>query len=138
MSYVIQSCNIREIGQEAELTPKIEFPSCESYFVAMYHGKKSSFSYGKLNQHTGDSAFLSSHQTSSNEFKTPATESSFIPFLSFCRIVFRSVDMFGVFVFSFLLWIRQFSFQHLKLSFVPVFLVFFFLMFTFQTKFYFS
>ena len=49
MSYVIQSCNIREIGQEAESTPKIEFPSCISYLVATYHGKKSSFSYGELN-----------------------------------------------------------------------------------------
>ena len=57
---------------------------------------------------------MSSHQTSLNEFEIPATESNFILVLSFCRIGFRSVDMFGVFVLKFLLWIRQLLFQHLE------------------------
>ena len=38
MSYAIQTCSIREIGYEVELTPKIEFPSCVSHFMATYHG----------------------------------------------------------------------------------------------------
>ena len=76
--------------------------------------KKIEFMLRRVECRTGDSAFLLSHQTSLNEFKTPITESSFILFLSFCQIGFHSVDMFGVFVLKFLLWIRQLLFQHLE------------------------
>ena len=40
--------------------------------------------------------------------------SNFKFFLLFCRIGFRSVDLFGGFVLKFLLWIRQLLFQHLQ------------------------
>ena len=76
--------------------------------------EKTKFELGQVECRTGDSAFLSSHQTLLNEFKTPATESNFILFLSFYRIGFRSVDMLGVFVLRFLRWIRQLLFQHLE------------------------
>ena len=39
MSYVIRSCNIREIGSEAESTSKLQFSLCVSNFVATSHGK---------------------------------------------------------------------------------------------------
>ena len=77
-------------------------------FRGNFSWKKSSFSYSELN------AILAIQFSSINEFKTPATESNFILFLSFCRIGFRSVDMFGVLVLKFLLWIRQLLFQHLE------------------------
>ena len=62
--------------------------------------RKMEFTLRRVESRTGDSAFLSSHQTSLNEFKTPVTQSSFILFLSFCQIGSHSVDMFGVFVFA--------------------------------------
>ena len=50
MSYVIQSCNIKAIGYEAKSMPKIEFSSCRVTFRGNVSCKKSSFSYGELNQ----------------------------------------------------------------------------------------
>ena len=50
MSYVIQSCNIKTIGYEAKSTPKIEFSSYRVTFRGNVSCKKSSFSYGELNQ----------------------------------------------------------------------------------------
>ena len=50
MSCVIQSCNIKAIGYEVKSMPKIEFSSCRITFRGNVSCKKSSFSYGKLNQ----------------------------------------------------------------------------------------
>ena len=53
MSYVIQSCNIKAIGYKAKSMPKIEFLLCRVTFhgnISWKSCKKSSFSYGKLNQ----------------------------------------------------------------------------------------
>ena len=117
MSCVIQSCSIREIGYEVESTPnrrqksRFRLP----YHISWQHiMEKIEFYLWRVECRTVHSAFLLSHQTLLNEFKTPATESNFILFLSFYRIGFRSVGMFGVFVLRFLLWIRQLLFQHLE------------------------
>ena len=110
MSYAIQTCSIREIGYEVELTPKIEFPSCVSHFMATYHGilvTASWMSYWRFSFLVVASNFIKWIQNS-------CTESNFILFRSFCLIGFRSVDMFDVFVLKFLLWIRQLLFQHLE------------------------
>ena len=40
--------------------------------------------------------------------------SNFMFFILFCRIGFRSVDLFGGFILKFLLWIRQLLFQDLQ------------------------
>ena len=50
VSYVIQSCNIKAIGYETKSTPKIEFSSWRVTFCGNVSYKKSSFSYGELNQ----------------------------------------------------------------------------------------
>ena len=45
--------------------------------------------------------------------------SNFMFFILFCRIGFRSVDLFGGFILKFLLWIRQLLFQDLQTSCLP-------------------
>ena len=53
VSYVIQSCDIKGMGYEGTLTPKIEFSLCCIIFRGNVSCKKSSFSYGELNQMYG-------------------------------------------------------------------------------------
>ena len=61
MSYVIQSCNIKAIGYEVKSTPKIEFSLCRDIFRGNVSCKKSSFSYGELNQmYVTESNFIQS------------------------------------------------------------------------------
>ena len=49
MSYVIQSCNIRAIGYDAESMLQLEFSLCCITFHGDVSSKKSSFSCGELN-----------------------------------------------------------------------------------------
>ena len=119
MSHVMQSCKIKATGCEAESTPKIEFSSCRITFPWQRINKESSFSYGKLNVILAIQFFLSTHQTSINGFKIPATKSSFI------HSSFRSAKSVFVQWFCIYIWLcieifycgsDNFCFSNLKLS----------------------
>ena len=89
------------------------FSSWISHFTATYHGKNwvldtaSWMLYWQFNFLFVASNFVKWIQNSCHWIKFDT-----LPFVLSNRL--RSVDMFGVFVLSFLLWIRQLSFQHLE------------------------
>ena len=136
ISYVIQSCNIRAIGYEAESMSKIEFWSCRITFCGNVSCKKSSFSYGELN-------VVLAIQSSCGRIKLRQMASKLLPLnqisytlLLFCRIGFYSVDLYLYLplYWNFYYGSDNFCFSNLKISFLLVFLVFLSLIFAFLDK----
>ena len=135
ISFVIQTFNIKAIGNNAKSTPKMEFSSCRITLRGNISCKKSSFSYSELNVELAIQFSYHRIKLRWITLKSPTTESNVIH-SSFRFVKSRFVQWICICI---CLWTEIFTMG--QATFVPatwnflVFVIFFFLIFAFLVNF---